>query len=197
MNHLAHFFLAERSPEAVAGALLGDFVKGRIRTDDFPPVMRDEIIIHRRIDAFTDTDANLLDAKNRFVKTRRRLTGIVLDVAFDHFLAKNWVSYSTENLDDFATSAYRSIETHAQRFPVNFQTFLPRMIADNFLAAFRDFKRVEFALQRLSGRVRGGESLLGAFGELSANYIYFEDLFRDFFPRLQENVHETRKTLQN
>lgn len=195
MNHLAHFFLAERSSEAVAGALLGDFVKGKIGANDFPPLMRNEIIIHRRIDAFTDTDAGLLDAKNRFVKTRRRLTGIVIDVAFDHFLAKNWASYTAENLNIFAMSAYRSIETHAHRFPVNFQTFLPRMIADNFLAAYRDFRRVELALQRLSRRVRGGESLLGAFGELSANYIYFENLFRDFFPRLQKNVHETRKNL--
>lgn len=195
MNHLAHFFLAERSPEAIAGALLGDFVKGRIGVNDFPPLMRDEIIIHRRIDALTDTDANLLGAKNRFVKTRRRLTGIVIDVAFDHFLAKNWARYSAENLDVFANSAYRSIETHAQRFPANFQAALPKMVADNFLAAYRDFSRVEIALQRLSQRIRGGESLLEAFGELSTNYNYFENLFLDFFPRLRKNVAETRKTL--
>ncbi len=195
MNHLAHFFLAERSPEAVAGALLGDFVKGRIEAKNFPPVMRDEIIIHRRIDAFTDSDAHLLDARSRFVKTRRRLTGIVIDVAFDHFLAKNWANYSAESLDIFAAAAYRSLEAHAPRFPANFQAILPGIIADNFLAAYRDFSRVELALRRLSSRVRDGENLLEAFGELSVNYNHFEDLFRDFFPRLQKNVRETRKTL--
>lgn len=197
MNHLAHFFLAVRSPESVTGALLGDFVKGKIGANDFLPAMRVEVVMHRKIDAFTDADENLLAAKSRFVKTRRRFAGIVLDVAFDHYLAKNWTNYSTETLDNFARFAYQSLDANARRFPPNFQTFLPGMIADDFLAAYRNFGRVEFALQKLSLRVRGGENLREAFGELSANYEYFENLFCDFFPRLQNFVAETRKTLKD
>ena len=195
MNHLAHFFLAEPAPEAVAGAFLGDFVKGKIGDGDFPQSIRREIIVHRRIDAFTDADEFLSNCKNRFVKTRRRFVGIALDVAFDHFLANNWTDYAAENLDDFARFAYRSLEASAHRFPNDFQKILPRMIADDFLAAYRDFGRVQFALQRLSLRVRGGENLLGAFGELSTNYDYFQDVFREFFPRLQDFVAETRRDL--
>lgn len=195
MNHLAHFFLAERTPEAVAGAFLGDFVKGKIGADNFPPPIRREIIIHRLIDAFTDANEITLNGKNRFVKTRRRYASIVLDVAFDHFLAKNWADYAAENLDDFARFAYRATEAHAHRFPSNFQKILPRMINDDFLAAYRDFGRVEFALLRLSARVRGGENMLEAFGELAANYDYFQNVFRDFFPCLQNFVAETRKDL--
>ncbi len=195
MNHLAHFFLAERSSEAVAGALLGDFVKGRISTTEFPPAMRDEIVIHRQIDAFTDRDDVLLNCKNRFVKTRRRLTGIALDVASDHFLAKNWELYTSENLDDFANFAYRSLETHIGRFPPLFQNFLPRMIDDDFLSAYRDLSRVEFALDKLSKRLRDGENLRTAFGEIKVNYEYFDECFCEFFPRLQQFVIETRSNL--
>ena len=195
MNHLAHFFLAERAPEAVVGAFLGDFVKGKIGDGDFPLSIRDEIIVHRRVDAFTDADELLSDSKNRFVKTRRRFAGIALDVSFDHFLAVNWTDYAAENLDDFASFAYRALEANANRFPADFQKTLPRMIADDFLAAYRDFGRVRFALERLSARVRGGENLLQAFGELAANYDYFQDVFRGFFPRLQNFVAETRKDL--
>lgn len=197
MNHLAHFFLAERTPEAVVGAFLGDFVKGKIGDRDFPPSIRHEIIVHRRTDAFTDANEILLNGKNRFVKTRRRFAGIVLDVAFDHFLAKNWTDYAAENLDDFARFAYRAIETNAHRFPADFQKILPRMVADDFLAAYRDFGRVRFALERLSLRVRGGENMREAFGELAANYDYFQNVFREFFPRLQNFVAETRKDLYN
>ncbi len=195
MNHLAHFFLAERSSEAIAGALLGDFVKGRISTTEFPPAMRDEIVIHRRIDAFTDGDETLLQCKSRFVKTRRRLTGIALDVASDHFLAVNWARYTTENLDDFARFAYRSLETHSSRFPPLFRNFLPRMIADDFLAAYQDLSRVEFALDKLSNRLRQGENLRTAFGEIETNYDYFDQCFQEFFPRLQHFVGETRSDL--
>jgi acyl carrier protein phosphodiesterase len=195
MNHLAHFFLAERAPEAVVGAFLGDFVKGKVGADDFPPLIRDEIIVHRRVDAFTDANEITLNSKNRFVKTRRRFAGIVLDVAFDHFLAKNWTDYAVENLPDFAGFAYRALLAHAHRFPVDFQPFLPRMIADDFLAAYRDFNHVEFALQKLSVRVRGGENMREAFAELEANYDCFQKDFQDFFPRLQYFVAETRKDL--
>lgn len=195
MNHLAHLFLAKRAPEAVVGAFLGDFVKGKINADDFPQLIRDEIIVHRRVDAFTDANEILLNSKNRFVKTRRRFAGIVLDVAFDHFLAKNWTDYATEELSDFACFAYRALSAHAHHFPVDFQVFLPRMIADDFLAAYRGFNRVEFALGKLSLRVRGGENMREAFAELTVNYDAFENDFRDFFPRLQNFVVETRKEL--
>lgn len=195
MNHLAHLFLAKRAPEAVVGAFLGDFVKGKINADDFPQLIRDEIIVHRRVDAFTDANEILLNSKNRFVKTRRRFAGIVLDVAFDHFLAKNWTDYATEELSDFTRFAYRALSANAHRFPVDFQVFLPRMIADDFLAAYRGFNRVEFALGKLSLRVRGGENMREAFDELTVNYDAFENDFRDFFPRLQNFVVETRKEL--
>jgi acyl carrier protein phosphodiesterase len=195
MNHLAHLFLAKRAPEAVVGAFLGDFVKGKINADDFPQLIRDEIIVHRRVDAFTDANEILLNSKNRFVKTRRRFAGIVLDVAFDHFLAKNWTDYATEELSDFTRFAYRALLANAHRFPVDFQVFLPRMIADDFLAAYRGFNRVEFALGKLSLRVRGGENMREAFDELTVNYDAFENDFRDFFPRLQNFVVETRKEL--
>ncbi len=197
MNHLAHLFLAERAPEAIVGAFLGDFVKGRVPSNDFPRKMRDEIIVHRRVDAFTDAHEILLNAKSRFVATRRRFAGIALDVAFDHFLAKNWAHFSAENLDDFAAFAYRALEENAQRFPLNFQTFLPRMIADDFLAGYRNFSRVEFALARLSTRIRGGENLRKAFGEIAATYDFFENAFREFFPQLRDFVAEARKDLAN
>lgn len=195
MNHLAHFFLARRTPEALTGALLGDFVKGKISENAFPFEMRDEIIIHRSVDAFTDRDAALQNGKRRIKPPRRRFAGIILDVLFDHFLAANWNDYADESLDVFAARAYRALETNAHRFPMNFQAFLPRMIADDWLAAYRNVERVDFALQRLARRVRGGESLQNAFSEISENYDYFEDCFREFFPRLQTFVAETRKTL--
>lgn len=195
MNHLAHFFLAERSPEATTGAFLGDFVKGKIGDKDFPPAMRVEIMIHRHVDAFTDADANVQTGKNLFVKTRRRFAGIALDVAFDHFLARNWNDYADEDLHDFAGKIYQSLEANKMRFPVSFQTILPRMIADDWLAAYTNFDRVKFALERLAMRVRGGSSLNKAASEIAANFDFYEDLFKEFFPRLQDFVVEKRNDL--
>ncbi|MCD9185682.1 MAG: ACP phosphodiesterase [Pyrinomonadaceae bacterium] len=195
MNHLAHFFLARRSAEAVVGAFLGDFVKGKIQANDFPEEMRVEIMVHRYVDGFTDADERILRSKEFFRKTRRRFTGIALDVAFDHFLARNWNIYTNENLRGFTQNVYRDLSLNLHYFPPNFQTFLPRMIADDWLASYKDFARVKFSLQRMSLRVRGGESLAQAFEEIKTNYDFFDELFKEFFPRLQNFVIEKRKDI--
>src|SRR5579885_1141988 len=54
MNYLAHLFLARDDAESLIGNLAGDFVKGPLR-DRFTPGIRDGIMQHRHIDAFTDT----------------------------------------------------------------------------------------------------------------------------------------------
>lgn len=195
MNHLAHFFLARRSAEAVVGAFLGDFVKGKIQANDFPEEMRVEIMAHRYIDGFTDADAQVLRSKDIFKNTRRRFAGIALDVAFDHFLARNWSVYTNESLRGFTQNVYRDLSRNLQYFPPNFQTFLLRMIADDWLASYKDFERVRVSLQRMSLRVRGGESLAEAFEEIKANYDFFNELFNEFFPRLQDFVIEKRKEI--
>lgn len=195
MNHLAHFFLAERSGEAVTGAFLGDFVKGKIDAGEFPEAMRVEILVHRYVDAFTDADESLLKSKSLFKKTRRRFAGIALDVAFDHFLARSWRVYTSETLREFTSETYAKLAQNIHYFPPQFQTFLPRMIADDWLFTYKDFERVRLALERLAMRVRGGESLMQAFGELKANYDFFDETFNEFFPRLQDFVIEKRREL--
>jgi len=195
MNHLAHFFLARRSTEAVVGAFLGDFVKGKVGEAEFPEEMRVEIMVHRYIDGFTDADERILQSKDIFKNTRRRFTGIALDVAFDHFLARNWSVYTNESLRGFTQNVYKDLSRNLQYFPPNFQTFLPRMIADDWLASYKDFERVGFSLQRMSLRVRGGESLAQAFAEIKANYDFFDELFKEFFPRLQSFVIEKRQEI--
>lgn len=197
MNHLAHFFLARRSAEAVVGAFLGDFVKGKIGENDFPEQMRVEIMVHRYIDGFTDADESILQSKAIFKKTRRRFAGIALDVAFDHFLARNWSVYTNESLREFTQNVYEDLSRNLQYFPPNFQAVLPRMIADDWLASYKDFERVKFSLQRMSFRVRGGESLAQTFEEIKANYDFFDELFKEFFPRLQDFVNEKRREISH
>jgi acyl carrier protein phosphodiesterase len=83
----------------------------------------------------------------------------VLDVAFDHFLAKNWTDYAVENLPDFAGFAYRALLAHAHRFPVDFQPFLPRMIADDFWRRIEISIASNCALQKCPCACAAGENM--------------------------------------
>ena len=93
MNYLAHLYLAEDSDESLLGNLLGDFVKGRLEEQYSPEIIKG-IKTHRKVDAYTDFNQNFLACKKLLRPDRRRFAGIIVDMSFDHFLAKNWADYS-------------------------------------------------------------------------------------------------------
>ena len=93
MNYLAHLYLAGNDAEALIGSLMGDFIKGRV-DPDLPPVLRQAILQHRRIDSFTDAHPIVRRSKQRVTNEFRRYAGILIDVFYDHFLAREWSQYS-------------------------------------------------------------------------------------------------------
>ena len=93
MNYLAHLYLADNTPESWVGAMLGDFVKGAIK-DKYAPIIQYNIELHRRIDAYTDAHPIVRAAKPLIASERRRFAGILLDIFYDHYLAKHWARFS-------------------------------------------------------------------------------------------------------
>ncbi len=77
----------------------------------FDPAIETAIELHRSIDVFTDRHP-LVDASlSRFSLTRRRYAGIVLDVFFDHCLARDWVLYADRPLEHFTSDVYRVLSS--------------------------------------------------------------------------------------
>ena len=93
MNYLAHLYLAGPEPEARLGALLGDFVFGQAALADWGALERREIVIHRRVDRYTDEHPQVVAARRLFAHGRQRYAGIALDVYYDHCLARDWARY--------------------------------------------------------------------------------------------------------
>ncbi len=100
MNYLAHLHLAEDSDESLLGNLLGDFVKGHLGNEYSPEIIKG-IKTHRKVDAYTDSNEKFLACKKLLRPDRRRFAGIIVDLSFDHFLAKNWSQYSNVELIKF------------------------------------------------------------------------------------------------
>ena len=100
MNYLAHLHLGGQRPEELLGSLYGDFVKGRLQ-GQYSPAIESAIQLHRSIDVFTDAHPLVDQSLSRFTQTRRRYAGIVLDVFFDHCLARDWARYADQPLERF------------------------------------------------------------------------------------------------
>ena len=87
MNYLAHLHLGGPGREDRLGSLYGDFVKGS--ADVWPAGIAAGIRLHRRIDVYTDDHPLVIRAKTRLPAARRRVAGLLVDVFFDHCLARH------------------------------------------------------------------------------------------------------------
>jgi acyl carrier protein phosphodiesterase len=165
LNHLFHLFLSDPDPPCRLGALLGDYVKGPL-DERFPAGVRRGIAQHRSIDRFAETSPPFRRSKRRLNPALRHCRGILVDVAYDHFLARDWHLFHPQPLEDFATSFYRLLQAHRALLPPTLQTALPRMIAADWLVACRDLDHIEGLLQRLAGRLSRPNLLAGGRKEL-------------------------------
>ena len=185
MNYLAHAFLADTSDEFLIGSLIGDFVKGALRKR-YSQEVTDGIIFHRKIDVFTDAHKMTIASKKLFSGKQRRYAGIVLDICCDHFLSRHWPTYSDTELADFILRVYAVLQKHAPILPERFQSVLPRMLQQNWLACYRSLQGVEMTLERISRRIAHNIHLKDAMQDIQKNYKSLERNFLVFFPDLMQ-----------
>ncbi|HBB36199.1 MAG TPA: DUF479 domain-containing protein [Cyanobacteria bacterium UBA8803] len=192
MNYLAHLYLAEDSPESLIGNLLGDFVKGQ-GIEGYGDRIQQGILLHKEVDLFTDSHPVVRASKRLISPDHRRYAGILIDVFYDHFLAKNWLNYSSVPLPQFADRVYDILQKHQAILPDSLKRALPHMLQHNLLTSYAKISGIALALQRLSLRLKRPNNLGDAGAELTANYEQLGLNFTQFFPELIDYV----KTLQS
>lgn len=191
MNYLAHLHLGGPQPAALLGSLYGDFVKGLLQ-GYWSAEIEAAIRLHRRIDAFTDAHPLVRRAKERFPQARRRYAGILLDVFFDHCLARHWADYAQEPLPVFAARVYATLASEAQ-LPDRLALIAPRMAEQDWLGSYRDFAVLERVVASLQRRLVRPDALAGALAELERLYEPLTLDFLEFYPCLQTFAEGQRK----
>ena len=170
---------------------MGDFVKGNLEkyNNQYSGEIIKGIKLHRKVDEFTDTHQIFISSKKRIVDNRR-FSGIIIDVCYDHFLAKHWDRFSDESLDNFVGNTYRELQNYQNILPVNLQKALPRMIAEDWLGSYRTPEGVGLAFARISRRLKRENTLATAIDELMNNYSGIESDFVSFFPEVISYVEK-------
>jgi len=181
VNHLAHAYLAGDNPAMVLGGLLGDYVKGRLSRQFEPEVMHG-IRLHRKVDAYTDAHPMTRASRNCFAPPWRRFAGIIVDVCYDHFLARHWPRYAEIPLDEFSERVYRVLLDNHHRLPPRLQAFAPHLVDEHLLGAYRHLDAVERTLERLSRRFKRPTDLSQAMAQVHGQYSRLEADFLAFFP---------------
>jgi acyl carrier protein phosphodiesterase len=182
MNYLAHLHLGGAQPAQLLGSLYGDFVKGPLE-GRFPEPIETAIRLHRRIDAYTDSHPLISQAKQRFPREHRRIAGVLLDLFFDHCLARDWQHYAEQPLDDFTAYVYRVL-AEEPALPERLAYVAPRMAAQDWLGSYREFAVLGQVIQGMSRRLSRPELLVGTLPQLSRLYEPLSEDFRLFYPQL-------------
>ena len=194
MNYLAHIRLAGDDPECVIGNFLGDFVKGRLSEDCYTPGIRRGIVMHRRIDAWTDSHEKTRECARLISPERRRWSRVLIDIFYDHLLAANWNRYSDETLRDFLDRAYGIILGAADIFPEPVAARIGTIIEDGWMEKYRSISGLSIVFEGISRRVRRKNPLAGSERELVAHYDEMNEHFNQFFPEILEYAKRLEKT---
>lgn len=187
MNFLAHSLFADTDDLIVVGQYCGDFVRGG-SLEQFPAGIREGIRRHRRIDSFTDQHPVNLRARNYFEKPLRRFAGIITDVVYDHYLARNWSLYSDQPLESHAAFVYDALAKHKALMPPDLQRFSEVVIQRDMLVAYREFAAVEIALGRIASRSSRFQVLASAAEVTRSLDAPLSACFAEFAPDLIEHV---------
>lgn len=123
MNYLAHLLLAGEQPDHRLGALLGDHLKGRQALETLRPELARGVLLHRKIDGWSDRHPAATSVVQKLQSPWRRYGGIILDVLFDHQLSLRWAEYSDQPLHEFAHMVDQLFASHRQELPLRLQRF--------------------------------------------------------------------------
>jgi acyl carrier protein phosphodiesterase len=191
MNWLAHILLSEPNVENRLGNLLGDLVKGK-DLDGLNAQLRQGVARHYAIDKFTDTHPIVKISKHRIDKEYSKFSGILIDVVYDHFLAKNWSIYSALNFTDFTTEISESFRDYPGKIPQSARDIITLTIDGDWLNSYQHLAGVTAALHRIERRItaRMGDriKLVDAMPILEREYLNLDRDFSIFFPQLQHHI---------
>lgn len=184
MNFLAHAHLSGNNDELLVGNFIADSVKGK-EFARFPARIQQGITLHRQIDMFTDSHTIFKQSLGRVRVHQGKYSGVVVDIFYDHFLAKNWNQYSMISLPNFAEHVYKLLHNHFSILPERTKRLLPYLKSQNWLvgyANFTDLESVFFGMDRRTGLVSG---MKDAVKTLQLHYDTLQEDFRGFYPAVQ------------
>lgn len=194
MNFLAHIYLSGNNDFMKIGGFMADGVRGK-DYEHFPDDIRKGILLHRAIDTFTDAHTVFRISKHRLHERYGHYSGVIIDVFYDHFLAKNWQDYSDEKLDVFVQNFYQSLEDNFDMLTPKVQNMLPHMERGNWLWNYQFVDGIGTILSQMDRRTKNTSKMGESVQELEQFYKEFEQEFTLFFKELREFVAEKIKTL--
>ncbi|MFT7627364.1 MAG: acyl carrier protein phosphodiesterase [Ulvibacter sp.] len=183
MNFLAHIYLSGDDEGITIGNFIADGIKGK-KYLKYPAKIQKGILLHRSIDSYTDHHPTVRLSTARLHKNYGHYSGVIVDILYDHYLAKNWVKYHSKPLDEYIEDFYELLRSSYEILPARIKKMMPYMISDNWLLSYATVPGIGKILSQMNVRTRGISKMNLAVIDLEEYYSEFEDEFTSFFADL-------------
>ena len=162
------------------GNLCGDFVKGS-KLGGLNPSVAEGVRLHRSIDLFTDSHELIKEAKGIVRPKFKLFSGVVIDMFFDHFVAKNHSS-----LNSHAKYVYNTGRVYSSELPASFNNVLFYMEKYNWLEAYAKVEGLSKIMLQMRKRIGDKSPLEESVDILVQKEIEFDVLFKQIWDDAQQ-----------
>ncbi len=183
MNYLAHIFLSGSSEEILIGNFIGDYVKGRDYLN-YPAQIKKGILLHRRIDSFTDSHKIVHQSMSYFAPQYHKYAGIIIDILYDHYLIKNWDRYCPLPLETYKVEVFDMLKRNYGVMPERVQFLLSSFIKNDWIEIYSSLEGIISIYYRMSMRTTLPDHSEFAREVIRKYNIQMESEFLTYFPEL-------------
>ena len=192
MNYLAHILLSGKEEAVRIGGFIADSVKGS-RYNQYPDAIRFGILMHRKIDTYTDRHEVVHRSIKRLRPVYGKFSGVVVDMVYDHFLAAKWGMYNSQPLKEFTQEFYDSLEGYIDFLSERFKKYMPIFVGEDRLGCYADLECFEYVLQKMGEHTSLPNESAKAMKLIRSQYDNLGKDFCVFFPELQSYSNRLMK----
>lgn len=174
---------------------MADGIHGK--PDNFPADVQKGIMLHRAIDTYTDAHPVFRQGTKRLHARYHHYAGVIMDIFYDHFLAKNWSDYHNQPLLDYTLAFYKSLEENYEILTEKTKGLMPYMVQYNWLASYATIEGIGRILTQMDNRTKNKSGMRTSVDELQEFYKEYETEFTAFFEDIQVFVKEKITEIQN
>ncbi len=189
MNFLAHLTLSNNDDDI----LIGNFIADSTRSAEYHRYKKQVVYgieLHHKIDAYTDSHPVVEESKERLRPRHGKYAGVIVDIFYDHYLARDYHRYGEYPLADFAQRCYSLFERRFSELTQGTQRMLPFMKRGNWLVNYGTEAGMRKVFSGMSHRASFNNHMNTAVDDLVAFYADFKKDFEAFYPQLEDYVQQ-------
>jgi len=188
MNFLGHLVLSGQCDDTLFGNFIADVIKGKAYLN-WPKNIQNGVLLHRKIDEFTDSNPHYLKSKRRFYSDFPKMGGVITDIVYDYLLWQYELKYQSLNLEKEIIRYYNVLDSYYDKMPSNIQLLYHYMKKDDWLSNYQSEWGIKRALNGIGKRINYSNDLEKSFQLVKSNINLFENEFYQFFIMIKAELN--------